>query len=168
MILFPGKFDINEWFIIIMILVNVIIMLRLPQRLPSTIMLLIMMIGLASAKTLDHIFGTPPLDFFDVNDSPKYELFDLLIYFLYSPFAYYLVYFYDKWHLKGFAAWLYVLAWSVFAIGLDWTCVQLHVYLYKKWTLLYSLPVYLITIGMTLGFFHLLKFLYHRNASLYK
>ncbi|UUZ89694.1 hypothetical protein LJK87_26840 [Paenibacillus sp. P25] len=61
LILFPGKFDINEWFIIIMILVNVIIMLRLPQRLPSTIMLLIMMIGLASAKTLDHIFGTPRL-----------------------------------------------------------------------------------------------------------
>ncbi|WP_199623676.1 hypothetical protein [Paenibacillus alkalitolerans] len=156
MILLPEKFDTNEWFVLATIAVNAVIILLLPKRLPTSVALLIMLFSVASAKTLDHILGTPPTDSFDVNDSPKYEIFDLLMYFLYTPFGYYLIYFYDRWKPKGFAVWLYIVLWSMFATGFEWVSVLTRVYKYNTWKLLYSLPVYLITITLTILYYHLL------------
>lgn len=158
MIPLPMKFDENEWFIMISILILYIMVFLMPHPFPSTITILIFLSGGLLGIVADIILGVPPYDLYDANDSPKFDLFDMILWtILYPPFGYILLYAYEKYKFTGFKTACYILICSILSLGVEWTAVQTHVFHYKGWTIWYSFPVYLTVISLFLLFYRFLK-----------
>lgn len=153
----PQKFDQNEWFLIISILISYSIILFLPRRFPLGITILLMFFGSVVARLSDHFLASPKLDLYNLMDTPNYDLFDLVTYLLYAPFSYLFIYFYDKWKVKGLWNLLYILLCTAAGTLYEWVCKVFHLFTYKGWHLSYSFTIYLIVQCLALLFYHLVK-----------
>jgi hypothetical protein len=76
----PEKFDENEWTILIALIANILIFMFLPKKLPKEITPLIVLLSISFPKIMDHSMGVKPYNLYDLTDTNKYELFDLLLY----------------------------------------------------------------------------------------
>jgi apolipoprotein N-acyltransferase len=157
---FPEKFDENEWMLIVTIIGGVLLYKFLPKRFPHSMAFLIMVFSSFYSRTVDHVLASPFLDFYDVMDNPKYEFFGVFTYFMYAPFAYIFIYFFDKYNLKGMKAALYILGFSLFGTGFEWISTKLHIFTLKEWKTAYSFTVYLFVQYCTVLFFLYLKRIY--------
>lgn len=90
---------------------------------------------------------------YNLNDQQKYELMDVVTYFMYSPYALISVYLYDRLNPRGIFFVAYIVGWSAFAVCFEWLAVIFHVFTYTGWRLLYSFSVYLIATPLQLLFF---------------
>jgi hypothetical protein len=151
---FPEKFDENEWTILIALVANILIFLFLPKKLPKEITPLIVLLSISFPKIMDHSMGVKPYNLYDLTDTNKYELFDLLLYGVYPAFGYLFVYFID--YVKRFMLVLYMIGWSLFSTLFEWIFVKLHVFNYTGWRVVYSLPIYLVVLSLTFLFYHFL------------
>ena len=161
----PKSFDQNEWYLIIALFITLLIVSILPRRFPLSITILLFLFAATIARLSDHIFAGLYLDLYDVMDTNKFELFDLLSYFLYMPFAYFFVYFYDKWKIRGIYILLYIVASSLGGVLIEWISHYFHVFDYKWWKIQYSLPIYLIVQPFTLIFFEFIYKAYKSRIS---
>ncbi|MDB5085131.1 MAG: putative rane protein [Bacilli bacterium] len=149
----PIKFDENEWFILLNIIVGYTVVSFLPKRYPRAISVLVVLFCVSLAIILDHAIASPPLNLYDINDQKKYELMDVITYFIYSPYALITVYLYDKLRPKGLYYTAYVVGWSLFCLLFEWLAEKCHVFTYEKWNLVYSFSVYLAATPLHLWFF---------------
>lgn len=93
-------------------------------------------------------------DFYEVNDSPHYDMFDLVSYFLYSPFSYFFIYFYELFGIKTKSVVLYVVVWCILSLGVEWISVVFKMITYKNgYSIIFSIPIYLFTLSLTLLFY---------------
>jgi hypothetical protein len=161
---FPTQFDTNEWCIILLTLFN-IILFRLPKRFPNAITVLIILLSISIAKTIDHTIAVFPVDLYDLNDTKRYELFDLLLYACYPPFGYLCVYFYIRLKKSGLFVLLYIIIWAFFAVIFEYFLVKIHVFKYNGWSIFYSFPTYLIVIFIYLIFFKFVLNFYDKTIS---
>src|SRR5690606_35876860 len=129
----PQKFDQNEWFIIISLAVGVVTVILLPRRFPLSVSILLMVFASTVARTLDHLLAGPTVDVYNITDTGKYDLFDLITYTLYAPFAYIFVYIFDRFNIKGYWILLYLVIASLIATLYEWLCVLFDVFNYKGW-----------------------------------
>jgi hypothetical protein len=157
MLVMPQKFDSNEWFILTALIVGYGAMFIIPKRLPLSYTLLIMSFSLAIVKLTDHILGAPPLELYDFNDTPKFDLFDLLIWFLYPVFGYVFIYLYEKWSIKGIVTFLYIFTWSWISLFIEWWSLEMDVFTFKGWKFSYSYPFYVFILSVYLLFFKFIK-----------
>lgn len=81
----PVQFDQNEWFVIIALIISYSIIIYLPKKIPFSIFVLISVYALVIARMYDHTIESPTVDYYDIMDTTKYDLFDLLLYLLYPP-----------------------------------------------------------------------------------
>lgn len=149
----PQKFDQNEWFIIISLAVGVVTVILLPRRFPLSVSILMMVFAATVARTLDHLLAGPTVDVYNITDTGRYDLFDLITYTLYAPFAYIFVYIFDRFNIKGYWILLYVVIASLLGTLYEWLCVVFDVFNYKGWNIKYSYGFYLSTQPLTLLFF---------------
>lgn len=156
MLTFPTHFDENEWFIIVVFLLS-LSLFKLPKRFPSEITILIIVLSMTVPKVIDHSIAANPLNLYDLNDSNKFEIFDVFLDFLYPPAGYICAYIYDKLRPKGFKILLYILIWTAFAIGFESIAIKFNVFNHHGWKLIYSLPTYLFAISSFLLFFVFLQ-----------
>ncbi|UUZ82793.1 hypothetical protein LJK88_01775 [Paenibacillus sp. P26] len=105
---------------------------------------------------MNATIGVPPFDFYDNNDWPELELSDVLLHFLYPPFAYLFVYLYDRWNIRGISLLVYILGFSLFGIGFEVICDWAGVYQYKKWNLWCSFAIYIYNQSFLLLYFRML------------
>lgn len=148
----PEPFDRNEWFIIAASLVSMLVMLLLKRRFPSIVIWYMFLFNFYLGLVVDLSIATTPLDLYDVNDSIKYEWFDVILYlFCYPPSAYVIIYFYDRWGLKGMKLVLYLIVCALITTGLEGLSVWAGVFHYKGWRLVYSFPVYIVVYLMNIG-----------------
>ncbi|MEH7746239.1 hypothetical protein V7659_14530 [Neobacillus drentensis] len=159
MLVLPENFDTNEWFITISIVVTYTFMLILPKRFPLSITLLMLLFSMTYAQVIDTILAGTKFDLYDINDVEKYEWFDFITWFLYPPFGYAFVYFYDKWIVKGIGVFWYIVSWAFIALVVEVLSFKLHVFTYKGWKFSYSFPIYLVTLCI-----YLLVFLYLKGT----
>ncbi|EKN64737.1 hypothetical protein BABA_22653 [Neobacillus bataviensis LMG 21833] len=157
MLPFPERFDSNEWFIIISLLVTYAIIFILPKRFPHTISLIMLLFSMTYVQVLDHILAGLSFDLYDINDVEKYEWLDLITWFLYPPFGYILVYFFDRWSVRSVGVFWYILLWAFIAVGEEALSLKFNIFTYTGWKLPYSFPVYLITLSIYLLFFLYIK-----------
>lgn len=153
----PDKFDSNEWFIIISLIVMYAIVFLLPKRFPLSVTLIMLFFSMTYAHVLDHILAGISFELYDINDIKKYEWFDLITWFLYPPFGYMFVYFFDKWSVRGVGIFWYILLWAIISVGEEALSLKFNIFTYHGWKLSYSFPVYLITLSIYLLFFLYLK-----------
>lgn len=152
-IYYDNKFNQNEWFVLTLLLCYIIVFL-LPKRFPLLTSLLFLLFGISIAIFMDHSISINPIDFYDVNDSSKFELYDFLLYFAYGPFSYLMVYFFDKFKLKKRQILLYIPLCSFAAMGFEWLAKQFGVFHYKNgYQILYSLPIYLVVFSILFYFY---------------
>jgi hypothetical protein len=116
-------------------------------------------------KVFDTVIGTKPFDFYDINDSPKYEVFDLLNFFLYAPFGYLFLYFFDRWNIRGFSILIYIVLGSGIAVGFEWLGVKAHVFTFSGWRSSYSFLVYLIVQSVFVVFYLWMKRRFFQSES---
>ncbi|MFK9091838.1 hypothetical protein [Bacillus salipaludis] len=157
MLALPEKFDSNEWFIVISLVVTYTFIFILPKRFPHTITIIMLFFSMAYVQVIDHILAGISWDLYDINDVREYEWFDLITWFLYPPFGYTFVYFFDKWSIRGVGIFWYVLLWAFIALGEEILSLKFNIFTYHEWKLSYSFPVYLITLSIYLLFFVYLK-----------
>ncbi len=153
----PDPWNANEWFLLIALAVASAAALCLPKRFPHAVTLVILMFCLYVPKVLDTMIGTQPFDLYDINDSPKYEVFDLISWFTFAPFGYLYLYVYDRLQLRGYSTLLYILFCSLIGTVVEGLSMLAGVYTYKGWQLAYSFPVYLIVQSSYLVLFLLCK-----------
>jgi len=168
LMLLPDQFDQNEWFIIISLILTYSLMIKLPKRFPLTITLLILFFGMAYVQVTDHILAGLSFNTYDINDFGKYELFDWIGWFIYPPFGYFFVYFFDKWPIHGRRIFWYILGWSFIAMLVEWISLKFNFFKYYNWNFAYSYPVYLLTLCIYLLFFHYINYRFEKLKALRK
>jgi hypothetical protein len=160
----PIKFDENEWFILLTILFGYSWVLFAPKRYPTTISVLVILFCVSAALIIDHSIAGPPFDLYDINDRKKYELFDVITYFMYSPYALLSVYLYDKFDPKGFRFTAYIVGWAILCTFFQWLALKCHVFTYNNWNMSYSFSVYLVLTYFQLSFFRLILRYFNENS----
>lgn len=123
-----------------------------------------MLLGAVIARLFDHLLSSPDLNFYNLMDTDKYELFDIIAYCLYAPFSYFFIYFFEKFHIRGVGIFLYILVWSLFGMMFEGISVIFHFFNYHGWKLAYSFGVYLITQLLTLLLYRLLMHVHQRET----
>ncbi|ALC88909.1 hypothetical protein AM500_03165 [Bacillus sp. FJAT-18017] len=162
---FPDKFDKNEWSILVLVILNILLFVFLPKRIPREITPLIVLLSISFPKIIDHTMAVAPFNLYDLTDMKKYELFDVILYGAYPAFGYLFVYLWDYYRFKGVKLVLYLLSWSIFAIVFELLLVKLQVFLYTGWKIAYSLPVYSVVLSLTFLFYKFITY-YHKEQNL--
>jgi hypothetical protein len=157
----PEKFDINEWTIIITVIFNIVIFFFVQKGIPKEVTPLIVLFSISFPKVMDHSMAVKPFNLYDLTDTHKYELFDVILYGAYPAFGYLFVYFLDYFNFKGKKIVLYLLSWTFFSVVFELLLVKLHVFVYTGWKIVYSLPVYLIVLSLMFLFYRFL--IYYNN-----
>ncbi|WP_166244856.1 hypothetical protein [Paenibacillus turpanensis] len=157
MILLPQTFNENDWFVLISLLIAYAGVLRLPRLFPRTIAILVMFFSLTLAKGADNTLGVKPLDLYDTNEIPKFDLTDMLTWAIYPAAGYLFIYLYHRLRLNGMSIAVFIVLCSLFGIAFEAVCVYFNVFHYKGWTLLYSFITYLIVQSLTLLLFEYLQ-----------
>ncbi|MDP4147326.1 MAG: hypothetical protein Q8936_23120 [Bacillota bacterium] len=151
-------FDKNEWFIIVMIITSTFIIYKLPKRLPTSILIISLTWGFAASLFWDFTIGGGVFNYYKVNDSEQYCLFDLFSYLMFAPFGYLFIYFYETLCITSRTLIFYILSWTVISVVLEWVSVIFGVFQYENgYKIIYSIPIYLTTQTITALYYELLK-----------
>src|SRR5690606_28261401 len=73
--------------------------------------------GAASSTIFDFTIGGGLLDFYEINDTNRYELVDLFTYVMFAPFGYFFIYFYEYLRISRRTVLLYVAAWTIVGVS---------------------------------------------------
>lgn len=162
----PQKFDENEWFILVSLLIGFLIIWRLPKRFPTIISVLLALFISAVSKIVDHILsGSMKIDFYDFNDSNASEIFDLLLqWFLYPVIGYLLIYWYEYSREKGKNRLLLIVLIIILSTLYEALSVKFGVFYFKGWISYFSLGFYSFAFPLTLVYYHFLNKWYQNRS----
>jgi len=157
-IVYDQKFNSNEWFVIITLIIGVILVWKLPKRF-SIKQSLVYFIGFVFfGLVFDSTVGIEPFDYYDVIDKSSYELMDFVSYLSYGPFGYLFIYFYDYFKIKNKYNTIYVLLWTIISVVTEYFAHAFGVFHYKNgYEIYYSFPIYLLILMSYLGLYKLLN-----------
>lgn len=151
-------FDKNEIYILVMLAVAYGAFIFFPKKLPREITILFLVWGFTSATFFDFTIGGGVLDFYKVNDSNQYELTDVLSYFLFAPFSYFFVYFYERININKKTFIFYVLGWSLLGLGMEKVSNWMGLTHYQNgYDLKYSFVVFLVVQTTTALYYEFVK-----------
>ncbi|MCR2803980.1 hypothetical protein [Paenibacillus soyae] len=157
------QFDRNEWYILTMLVISYGAVILLPKRVSPKLMILGLVWGFASSTLFDFTIGGGLLDFYMVNDSNRYELTDLLVYFLFAPFGYFFIYFYEAWKIGKKTLLYYIAGWTAVGAVMQWVSEWMRLTEYQRgYKLEYNIVVFLIVQTITGLFYAHIK---SRSAS---
>ncbi|AGK53673.1 hypothetical protein [Bacillus sp. 1NLA3E] len=147
-------FDKNEIYIIVMLVIAYSALFLLPKKLPPNITLLFLVWGFASSTLFDFTIGGGLLDFYKVNDSNRYELSDVLSYFLFATFGYFFVYFFERFNINKKSFVFYVIGWMIVGLFMEKVSTWMGVTQYQNgYKLPYSVAVFLV-VQTTTGLYY--------------
>ncbi|KQX45790.1 MULTISPECIES: hypothetical protein [unclassified Paenibacillus] len=139
-------FDMNDYFVLICIVFAYGFIYFMPKRFPLSVTLLLLLFSSTLASMLDNSIGGHIFDLYDIMDGPAYSIMDFVVYFMYAPFGYIFMYFYDLFRLKGILAVGYIALFSLLSAGFEWVCLKAGVFTYKdSYLIYYSFPIYLFS-----------------------
>jgi hypothetical protein len=146
---YDHAFNQNEWFVISVIIIVHFIMFLLPKRFPLFLSIIMYLFGFTTGVMFDNTIGAHIFDLYDISDSSKYTLMDILTYIMFGPFGYLFSYVQDKYRIQGRFLIFYVLLWCFFSFGLEGLAEYFQVFHYKNgYHLYFSFPIYLVTMGL--------------------
>lgn len=141
-----NSFNKNEIFLLIFNLIAYMIVLLLPKKFTLKASLLFIFWGVTIGLLFDFTIGGGLLDFYKTNDSNRYEVFDVIYFFLYGAFGYLFFYFYEKFKINKITFIFYIVGWALTGVIFQFVFMKLDILtLQKGYELPYSLIVFLIT-----------------------
>ncbi|MFB5188975.1 CBO0543 family protein [Alicyclobacillus fastidiosus] len=143
----PQRFDENEWFILSISCLLVLLIWLLQKNWPKlsiTELIFIFLFNQCFSAIIDHLLAMPPFDWYDTGDHPYPAMDDIFLHvMMYPGMTYIVLYVYMLWRPKY--AWLigYIIVCSFVTTVLDWMSTRyFHVITYKSWNIMYSFGFY--------------------------
>lgn len=153
----PQQFDQNEWFVLLTLTLVYVLLILFRKKLRLSIAVLLLMFTITIARVIDHILAWPGNDLYDVMDTGKFELFDVLTYFLFAPFAVLYIYIYEKYQIRGLVLLIYIVSFALFSVLVESLALYFGVFTYKGWKLPYTLVFYMYMEVMLLFFYRFIR-----------
>lgn len=152
------SFDKNELFLLLFNILAYLFVLFLPHKFTPRATLLSLFWGLSIGMLFDFTIGGGLLDYYKVNDSNRYEVFDVVYYLLYAPFGYLFFYFYEGLKINKNTVIIYILGWTLLGTVFQWVFMRTEIItLQKGYKLSYSFPVFLVTLTISWIYFEKLR-----------
>lgn len=145
---------LNEWFVLIVSIAGYFVTALIPRKFTCPQRVTMFLIGFYFVILFDHTLAKPPLNYYDVMDSGDFTIWDFLTYIMYAPFTYIFLYGLTMIRRTRFRIFAYLVGWAVVAIlseGAAWLAGVYHYH--KGYSLMQSLPVYLIVLSLTLLYY---------------
>jgi hypothetical protein len=158
-IIYDTAFNWNEWIVLLLIIFGVTTYIILPKIFTTSVTVVMMLFGVVVGLMFDHTIAIEPIDYYDVGDEARYQIFDLFSYTMYAPFGYIYIYLYEKLKLPSKRYWLilYIIFWSLVGIGVEWVGVITGIFHYKNgFKINYSFPIYLFVQASLIWLYHYL------------
>jgi hypothetical protein len=150
-----------------MLVVAYVAFFLFPKRLPRSITILFLVWGFTSSTLFDFTIGGGLLDLYKVNDSNKYELFDLITYFLFAPFSYFFIYFYERFKINKVTFIFYIIGWCLLGLMMESVSSVMGVTHYQNgYKIPYSLAIFLVTQTTTALYYEFIKSKISNKTSL--
>ncbi|WP_026702752.1 hypothetical protein [Salibacterium aidingense] len=147
------SFDKNEISIFIMMAAAYTAFFLLSKKFSRPVTLLFLLWGYTIGVVFDFTIGGGFIDFYKLNDTQNYELFDFLYYSLFAPAAFFFVYVYELLQIKKSFIW-YIIGWALLGTGMQWPFAWLGIIDFQNgYQPVYSFPVFLTTLTVT-GFYY--------------
>ncbi|WAH36610.1 hypothetical protein [Alicyclobacillus dauci] len=129
-----------------------------PADSPPKKAIIYFLIGAGFGFFFDHSLSTIPVDFYDINDSSKFTPIDVIKYWMYGPVGYLFFYMYDVLKVKPAYSPIYIFAWALLSLGLEWLSFSLGIFHYKHgYRLGYSFPIYLLVNSIWVILYYLVQ-----------
>jgi hypothetical protein len=158
MVLLPKSFDENEIYILCIGLFMLSLFALLPKCFPPMVTICIYLYNLFLVTFVDHVLAGPPLDKYDIMDNPKFEVFDIWIYFLiYTISGYFFLCLYDRIRRSLIRSIFYIITAAVITICLEWISLHFNVFKYKEWSLTFSFFSYIFLYSSNVCFLFMIN-----------
>jgi hypothetical protein len=148
----------NEWCIVIALIMGSIAVIGLPQRFPRKTAGVYLICGMFCGFFFDHTLSVFPVSFYVVNDTSRFEAMDFLSHVMYGPYSYLFFYLYDFVRIKPRHSLLYILVWAFISMGFERVSVAVGIFQYQHgYKIYYSFAIYLVTLSLWVILHHVLK-----------
>lgn len=152
------SFNKNEIYIVVALVFAFGTFMFLPRNLCRRTTILFLTWGFTISLLFDFTIGGGLIDFYKVNDSNKYELFDLLTYFIFAFFSYFFVYFYQKFKINKTCFIPYIIVWTLVGLIMEKISTLVEVIEYQNgYSIKFSVIVFLIVQTTTVLYYELVK-----------
>ncbi|WP_085522515.1 hypothetical protein [Tuberibacillus sp. Marseille-P3662] len=150
-------FDKNEIYLSIAFVIVYAIFFLLPKRFPRDVTMMYLVWGFAIATLFDFTIGGGLINFYQVNDSGDYELFDVVTYFMFAPISYFFIYIYDALGINKKTVIGFIIVWTIIGLGAEWVSSVMGVTHHQRgYQIPYSVPVFLVVQTITLLYYELI------------
>jgi hypothetical protein len=147
-------FDSNELFIIINGTLAYLLLFLLPKRFSRQQTVTMLLISAYISTFFDNTVCINPFNYYNVNDTPYLDFWDLLSFVMFGPFAYFFIYFYAIIRKNRTTYFFYISIWAIIAIFSEALAWHAGVYHYKNgYQLFFSLPIYIIVLTATMIYY---------------
>ena len=152
------SFDKNEITIIILLLISYTLFFILPFKFKREITWLFLLLGFTIGIIFDFTIGGGLMDFFILNDTNHYELFDLSYYLIFAPFSYFFTYFYDTFNIHKWTFIFYILLWIIIGVSMQWVFTKLEIVEFQNgYKIHFSFAVFLTTQTLTALYYEFIR-----------
>ncbi|KRE72934.1 hypothetical protein [Paenibacillus sp. Soil750] len=154
--------DWNEWFVVICSIIAMTVFFKIRKHFDTITIVLIWTFNILFVATYDYALAATPFELYYCGDNVTYEPIATFAHvFLYPPFSFFLLFFYDKWNLREKKhrkrLVLYLAGWTAFAVFFEWLHVLNGFFVYTGWKLYYSIPLYPISALILLRIYHFIE-----------
>lgn len=151
----PVQFDENEWCIIAITVLSVgtagFLHIKKRRILWSETWFIVFW-NLYFSALIDYFLAIKPIDLYDTVDHDSVEIFDIPIHFMtYPATLYILMYLYLVLKMRKFT--FMILTTIALTLGEFVTEHYFHLFTYRGWRLIYSVPVYVLVMSSNVYFF---------------
>ncbi|SFF97665.1 hypothetical protein [Sporolactobacillus nakayamae] len=147
-------FDSNEIFILIIGALAYLVMFLLPKYFSKQQTITMLLIGNYISTFFDNTVCINPFNYYNINDTPYTDFWDLLSCVMFSPFGYFFVYLYAIIKKNRTTYFFYISMWSLIAVVAEALAWRVGVYHYKNgYQLFFSLPIYIIVLTVTMIYY---------------
>lgn len=138
------RFDMNEWFVVVSSIVVLFCFLLVRKHFRPVVILVIWVFNVTFVATIDYALAATPFHVYDCLDNETYEPMALVSHvFMYTPFSFIFLYFYDKWSIHGKKLVVYLAAWTTLSLLFEWISLKFGFLNFSRgWKLSYSIPTY--------------------------
>lgn len=164
-IVYDNRFNWNEWFVIVGLLLGGATVVILPRRFSRKLSVIFFLFGVTSGSFFDLTLGVLPVSFYDVGDESSYQFMDFLSLIMYGPFSYLFFYLYDFMKVRPKYCPLYILGSALVSLGFESIGYRVGVFHYSHgygWQI--SFIIYLVLESLWLLLFYLLRHLEARSS----
>jgi VanZ family protein len=163
------KFDFNEWYVLISAIILMAFFMVIRKHFSNIVILTLWIFNVVYVATIDYAVAGTPFHVYDCLDNETYEPMAAFAHvFLYTPFSFILLYFYDKLRIHGKKRIaLYLLFWTSFSVFFEWVSIQAGFITYLSWNLYYSILTYPISAFILIKVYHFIQrqLLFHANEA---